>query len=93
MRIEPLMDKLIVKEVAIDEEVVSGFIIPNTDTDKPMVGLVVSVGPGMEGKKMTAKAGDKILYGKGAGAEIEVNGETLLILREPDVYVIIKEDD
>tara|TARA_R110000824_G_scaffold360950_1_gene548714 strand:- start:118 stop:381 length:264 start_codon:yes stop_codon:yes gene_type:complete len=87
------MDKLIVKEVAIDEEVVSGFIIPNTDTDKPMVGMVIAAGPGVEDKKMSVKTGDKILYGKGAGAEIEVNGETLLILREPDVYVIIKEDD
>ena len=93
MKIEPLMDKLIVKEVAIDEEVISGFVIPNTDTDKPKRGKVIAAGPGVEGRKNTVSTGDTILYGKSAGVEIDVNGETLLILREPDVYVIIREDD
>jgi chaperonin GroES len=91
--IKPLGDRVLVKPDAAEEKTASGLIIPDTAKEKPQRGTVVAVGPGKieNGTKidMTVKAGDKVLYGKYAGTEVNLNGEELMIMRESDILGII----
>ncbi|HOQ49954.1 MAG TPA: co-chaperone GroES [Candidatus Kapabacteria bacterium] len=93
MNLTPLHDRIIVKP-AKAEEVTKGGIIPDTAKEKPMQGEVVAVGKGRvadDGKliPMNLKVGDKVLYGKYAGTEVNIDGEEYLIMRESDVFAII----
>ena len=93
-KIRPLHYRVIVKRIAEEEKTKGGIIIPDTAKEKPQEGRVVAVGPGKheDGKiiPLDVKAGDKILFGKYSGAEIKLNGEEHLILREEDILGIIE---
>ena len=93
-KIRPLHDRVIVKRIKEEEKTKGGIIIPDTAKEKPQEGRVIVVGPGKheDGKviPLDVKAGDKILFGKYAGAEIKLNGEEHLIMREEDILGIIE---
>lgn len=94
MKVRPLHDRVIVKRVKEEEKTKGGIIIPDTAKEKPVEGKVIAVGDGKvtdDGKKvpLEVKAGDKILFGKYAGTEIQVDGEEHLIMREDDIIAII----
>ncbi|MDZ4745042.1 MAG: co-chaperone GroES [bacterium] len=95
MNLTPLHDRVIVKAAQAEDVTKGGIIIPDTAKEKPMQGEIVAVGAGKQGEdgKVTplqVKKGDKVLYGKYAGTEINVEGEEFLIMREADVFAIIK---
>lgn len=94
MNLTPLHDRIIVKPAKAEEVTKGGIIIPDTAKEKPMQGEVVAVGKGRvadDGKliPMNLKVGDKVLYGKYAGTEVNIDGEEYLIMRESDVFAII----
>jgi len=96
MKIRPLQDRVIVKRIEEEAKTKGGIIIPDTAKEKPMEGLVISVGKGKtadDGKliKPDVKAGDRILFGKYSGTEVKVDGEELLIMREDDILGIIEK--
>ena len=95
MKIRPLHDRVIVKRVEEEETTKGGIIIPDTAKEKPVEGKVVAVGDGKvadDGKKipLEVKAGDKVLFGKYAGTEIQIEGEENLIMREDDIIAIVE---
>lgn len=95
MNIQPLHDRVVVKPMAAEEKTKGGIILPDTAKEKPIEGTVVAVGTGKvsdDGKAqgLTVKVGDKVLYGKYSGTEVSVDGEDLLIMRESDIFAIIK---
>jgi len=93
-KIRPLHDRVIVKRIAEEEKTKGGIIIPDTAKEKPQEGRVIAVGAGKheDGKviPLDVRTGDKILFGKYAGAEIKLNGEEHLIMREEDILGIIE---
>jgi len=96
MKIRPLQDRVIVKRLEEEEKTKGGIIIPDTAKEKPMEGLVISVGKGKtadDGKliKPDVKAGDRILFGKYSGTEVKIDGEELLIMREDDILGILEK--
>ena len=94
LKVRPLHDRVIVKRIEEEEKSKGGIIIPDAAKEKPQEGRVVAVGPGKreDGKRipLDVKAGDKILFGKYSGAEIKLDGEEHLILREEDILGIIE---
>ncbi|MCX7909951.1 MAG: co-chaperone GroES [Ignavibacteria bacterium] len=95
MNLTPMHDRVIIKPSQPEEVTKGGIIIPDTAKEKPMQGEVIAVGPGKmteDGKliPLTVKVGDKVLYGKYSGTEVEINGEQFLIMRESDILAIIK---
>jgi chaperonin GroES len=96
MKVKPLGDRLLVKRLEPEEVKKGGIIIPDTAKEKPQKGKVVAVGPGKtdeSGKriKMEVKKGDRVLFGKYAGTELQLDDEEHLILREDDILAIIEE--
>ena len=88
MNIRPLADRVLVKPAAAEEKTVSGIIIPDSAKEKPLKGEVIAVGNGTKDEEMVVKEGDKVLYGKYAGTEIEIDGEKYLIMRQSDILAI-----
>lgn len=87
---KPLADRIVVQPFEAEEKTKSGIIIPDVAQEKPKKGLVLFVGPGKKDESMDIKPGDKIMYGKFAGIEIEVDDKKCLIMRQSDIYAIIK---
>ena len=95
MKIKPLHDRVIVKRIEEEETTKGGIIIPDTAKEKPIEGKVVAVGDGKtleNGSKqpLQVKAGDRVLFGKYAGTDIQIDGEENLIMREDDIIAIVK---
>lgn len=86
---KPINDRVVVKPEPAEEKTKGGIIIPDTAKEKPQRGKVIAVGPGKEGKALTVKAGDVVLYGKYSGQELSHEGADYLIMREDDILVIL----
>ena len=96
MKIRPLQDRVIVKRIEEEEKSKGGIIIPDTAKEKPQEGKVVAVGKGKlnEDGKITpldVKVNDRVLFGKYAGTEINMDGEEHLIMREEDILGVIEK--
>ena len=95
MKIQPLHDRVIVKRVEEEGKTKGGIIIPDTAKEKPIEGIVTAVGSGKSeegGKKvpLEVKEGDRVLFSKYAGTEINIEGEEHLIMKEEDIIAIVK---
>ena len=95
MKVRPLHDRLLVRRIEEKEMARGGIIIPDTAKEKPMEGKVLAVGNGRvleDGKRLAldVKVGDRILFGKYSGNEIEMDGEPVLIVREDEVLAIME---
>jgi len=96
MNIRPLQDRILVRRVQEEEKTKGGIIIPDSAKEKPIEGEIVAVGTGkvLEGGKvrpLDVKAGDRILFGKYAGNEIQVDGVEHLILREDEILGVVEK--
>ena len=94
MAFRPLGDRVLVRRVEEDTKSKGGIIIPDTAREKPQEGEILAVGPGArdeDGKRveLDVKAGDRVLFGKWSGAEVKIDGEDLIIMKESDILGIV----
>lgn len=92
--IRPLRDRIVVRRQT-ETTTAGGIVIPDTATEKPVLGIVIAVGPGKtldNGSVLepVVKKGDKVLFGKYAGTEVELAGEQVVVMREEDIFGIIE---
>ena len=97
MAFTPLHDRVLVRRVESDEKTKGGLIIPDSAKEKPAEGEVVAVGAGARDEdgdriSMDVKVGDRILFGKWSGTEVQIDGKDLLIMKESDILGIIHDD-
>ncbi len=90
MNVKPLADRVLVLPDAAEEKTIGGIIIPDTAKEKPVRGEIVAAGNGTKDDPMTVKVGDKVLYGKYAGTELEVEGKKYLIMRQSDIFAVVE---
>ena len=94
LNLKPLSDRVVVEPAAAEEKSSGGIILPDTAQEKPQQGTVVATGPGKVSAtgtlvEMSVKDGDKILYGKYSGTEVNVAGTDYIIMRESDILAIM----
>ena len=95
MDLRPLHDRVMVKRLDEGEQKVGGIIIPDSAKEKPQQALVKAAGNGKllengERVALDVKAGDRILFGKYSGAEIKIEGEEYLILKEDEILGVLE---
>ena len=95
MKSRPLQDRILVKRIEEEEVSSGGIIIPDSAKEKPQEGKVISVGKGKIGEDgkvqpLDVKKGDKVLFSKYAGTEVNVEGDEHLIIREDDVLGVLE---
>ena len=95
MGIKPLHDRVVIRRLGETKTSTGGIVIPDNAAEKPSTGEVVSVGPGKTTENgnvqpLTVKIGQKVLFGKYAGTEVEVKGEDYIVMREDDIMGILE---
>lgn len=95
MKLVPLGDKVVIKQLEAEEKTKSGIVLPSQSKEKPQMAVVVAAGPGgmVDGNKveMVVKEGDKIIYSKYSGTEVECDGEKFLVVRQNDILAIVED--
>jgi len=96
IKIRPLQDRIVVKPLEGEEKTAGGIYLPDTAKEKPIQGEVIAVGPGKyiesKGDRVPPplKSGDKVIFGKYAGAEVRIGGEEYKILEMKDVLAKVE---
>ena len=94
MKLTPLGDRVVLKQLVAEETTKSGIVLPGQNKEKPQQAEVIAVGPGgvIDGKevKMVVKPGDKVLYSKYAGSQFKVDGEEVTIVKQSDILAIVE---
>ena len=90
INVKPLADRVIIEPAAAEEKTAGGIIIPDTAKEKPKKGKVIAAGSGKKNEPVTVKEGDTVLYGQYSGTEIKIDGNDYLIMRESDIFAIVK---
>lgn len=93
MKLKPLGDRVVLKEIEAEELTKSGILLPTHAKEKPEEALVVAVGPGgfVDGKevKMEIAVDDKVIYSKYAGTNVKIDGEEYIIVKQSDILAIV----
>lgn len=94
MKLVPLGDRVVLKQLVAEETTKSGIVLPGQSKEKPQQAKVVAVGPGgvVDGKeiKMEVKVGDQVIYSKYAGTEVKLDEEELIVVRQSDILAVIE---
>lgn len=94
MKLVPLGDKIVLKQLETEETTKSGIVLPGQAKEKPQEAEVIAVGPGgvVDGKEvvMQVKVGDKVIYSKYAGTDVELEGEKYIIVKQNDILAIVE---
>ncbi|MBQ9360117.1 MAG: co-chaperone GroES [Lachnospiraceae bacterium] len=96
MKLKPLGDRVVLKPIEADETTASGIVIPGKEKEKPQQAEILEVGPGgvVDGKEvtMTVKKGQKVIYSKYSGTEVELKkDEKVIIVRQSDILAVIEK--
>ena len=95
MKLVPLFDKVVLKQLAAEETTKSGIVLPGQAKEKPQQAEVIAVGPGgmVDGKEvvMQVKVGDEVIYSKYAGTEVKAGGEEYIIVKQSDILAIVEK--
>ena len=94
MKLVPLGDRVVLKQVEAEETTASGIVLPGQAQEKPQQAEVIAVGPGgvVDGKevKMEVTVGDKVIYSKYSGTEVKLDGEEYIIVKQSDILAIVE---
>ena len=88
MKVKPIGDRVLLSIEEVEEKTKGGLYIPQTAQEKTQTGAVVAVGDDKD--VITVKKGDKVLYAKYMGSDVEIDNEKYVIIKESDVLGIIE---
>ena len=95
MKLVPLGDKVVLKQLVAEETTKSGIVLPGQAKEKPQQAEVIAVGPGgvVDGKEVTmqVKAGDKVIYSKYAGTEVKLDDEEFIVVKQNDIVAVVED--
>ena len=94
MKLVPLADRVVLKQLEAEETTKSGIVLPGKEKEKPQQAEVIAVGPGgmVDGKevKMEVSTGDTVIYSKYAGTEVEMEDAKYIIVKQSDILAVVK---
>ena len=94
MKLVPLGDRVVLKQLIAEETTKSGIVLPGQAKEKPQQAEVIAVGPGgvIDGKEVTmqVKVGDQVIYSKYSGTEVELDKETYIVVKQNDILAVIE---
>lgn len=95
MKLVPLGDKVVLKQLVAEETTKSGIVLPGQAKEKPQQAEVIAVGPGgvVDGKEVTmlVSVGDKVIYTKYSGTEVKLEDEEFIVVKQNDIVAIVED--
>ncbi|MDD3413217.1 MAG: co-chaperone GroES [Lachnospiraceae bacterium] len=93
MKLTPLGDRVVLKQLEAEETTASGIVLPGQNKEKPQEAEIIAVGPGgvIDGKEITMQVsvGQKVIYSKYAGTEVKLDGEEYIIVKQNDILAVV----
>ena len=94
MKLVPLGDRVVLKQMVAEETTKSGIILAGKEKERPQQAEVIAVGPGgmVDGKEiaMQVKVGDKVIFSKYSGTEVKVDEDEFIIVKQSDILAIVE---
>ena len=90
MKLVPLGDRVVLKQLVAEETTKSGIVIPGQSKEKPQQAEVIAVGPGTEEVKMHVKKGQTVIYSKYAGTAVEIEEEEYIVVKQDDILAVVE---
>ena len=90
MKLVPLGDRVVLKQLEAEETTKSGIGLPGQSKEKPQQAEVIAVGPGTEEVKMEVKKGDQVIYSKYSGTDVKLDNTEYIIVKQSDILAIVK---
>ena len=94
MKLVPLGDRVVLKQLVAEETTKSGIVIPGQSKEKPQQAEVIAVGPGgvVDGKEVTmqVKVGDQVIFSKYSGTEVKTDDAEYIIVKQNDILAVIE---
>ena len=90
MKLNPLSDRVVLKQLEAEEKTKSGIILADSAEEKPQEAEVIAVGPGTKDVTMQVKAGQKVVYSKYAGTNVKLDDEEYIIVKQDDILAIVE---
>lgn len=90
MKLVPLGDRVVLKQLKAEETTKSGIVLPGQAQEKPQQAEVVAVGPGTEKVKMEVKVGNQVIYSKYAGTDVKLEDEEFIIVKQEDILAVVE---
>lgn len=90
MKLVPLGDRVVLKQLEAEETTKSGIVLPGQSKEKPQQAEVIAVGPGTEEVKMEVKKGDQVIYSKYSGTDVNLDDTEYIIVKQSDILAIVK---
>ncbi len=95
MKLVPLSDRVVLKEMEAEEKTASGIILAGQAKEKPQQAEVIAVGPGgvVDGKEvvMNVKVGQKVIFSKYAGTEVKLGDDQYIVVRQNDILAVVED--
>lgn len=95
MKLVPLGDKVVLKQLVAEETTKSGIVLPGQAKEKPQQAEVIAVGPGgvVDGKEVTmqVKVGDKVIFSKYSGTEVKLREDEYIVVKQNDIVAIVED--
>ena len=90
MKLNPLSDRVVLKQLEAEEKTKSGIILADSAKEKPQEAEVIAVGPGTKDVTMQVKAGQKVVYSKYAGTNVKLDDDEYIIVKQDDILAIVE---
>ena len=95
MKLRPLGDKVVLKQLEAEEVTKSGIVLPGQSQEKPQQAEVIAVGPGgvVDGKEVTmlVKEGDKVIFSKYSGQEVKLGNDEYIVVKQNDIVAEVED--
>lgn len=94
MNLKPLEDKLVIKKIEVEETTQSGIVLPSSAKEEPNIAEILAIGSGItedEKKKDQVKVGDRVVFSKYAGTELELDKEKYTIIKFSDILAVVEK--
>lgn len=94
MKLTPLGDRVVLKQIEAEETTKSGIVLPGQNKEKPQQAEIIAVGPGgiIDGKevKMQVSVGQQVIYSKYAGTEVKLDDQEYIIVKQNDILAVVE---
>lgn len=94
MKLVPLGDRVVLKQLEAEETTKSGIVLPGQGKEKPQQAEVIAVGPGgmVDGKEvaMQVKAGQQVIYSKYAGTDVKLGDDEYIVVKQSDILAVVE---
>lgn len=90
MKLSPLSDRVVLKQLEAEETTKSGIILASSAQEKPQEAEIIAVGPGTKDVQMQVKVGQKVIYSKYAGTNVKLDDEEYIVVKQDDILAIVE---